>query len=154
VLRKEHILDPFVISKLTDTKSTLNFARRSKIRSFLFRNPFALPKYYWSSAMQTCSQCNASTPDNTPACVNCNANLSEFSATTIALKRMQANPRLSAIRVTVAQDACPHCYELLKTYPKNKVPQLPHQGCSHENGCRCFYEPVLDETALVGKVAG
>jgi hypothetical protein len=104
--------------------------------------------------MQTCSQCNASSPDYARACVNCNANLSEFSATTLALKRMQANPRLSAIRVTVAQDACPHCYELLKTYPKNKVPQLPHQGCSHENGCRCFYEPVLAETALVGKVAG
>jgi hypothetical protein len=103
--------------------------------------------------MQTCSKCNASSPDNALNCINCNADLGEFSSTTVALKRMQDNPRIRAVRVTVANDACPHCYELLKTYPKEKVPHLPHEGCSHENGCRCFYEPVLDETAIVGKVA-
>jgi len=103
--------------------------------------------------MQTCSKCNASSPDNARACVHCQANLSEFSATAVALKRLQANPRVRAVRVSVADDACPHCYELLKTYPKNKVPSLPHLGCSHENGCRCFYEPVLEDTAIVGEVA-
>jgi hypothetical protein len=103
--------------------------------------------------MQTCSKCNATSPDDALTCVSCNANLSEFSATSVALKRMQANPRIRAIRVSVADDACPHCYELLKTYAKNEVPHLPHLGCSHENGCRCFYEPVLEETAIVGKVA-
>ena len=69
-----------------------------------------------------------------------------------ALKNLRANPRVKSIRVTVANDACPHCYELLKTYAKGEVPPLPHLGCSHENGCRCFYEPVLEETAIVGKV--
>ncbi len=103
--------------------------------------------------MQTCSKCNATSPDDALTCVSCNANLIEFSVTSIALKRMQSNPRIRAIRVSVADDACPHCYELLMTYPKNEVPHLPHQGCSHENGCRCFYEPVLEETAIVGKVA-
>jgi len=103
--------------------------------------------------MQTCSKCNASSPDNASNCVNCAADLTEFSATTVALKRMQANPRIRSIRLTVAYDACPHCYELLKTYPKDNVLRLPHAGCSHENGCRCFYEPVLEETAIVGKVA-
>ena len=103
--------------------------------------------------MQTCSKCNASSPDTARACVHCQADLGEFSMTVVALKRLQANPRVKAIRVSVANDACPHCYELLKTYPKDKVPSLPHQGCSHENGCRCFYEPVLIETAIVGKVA-
>ncbi len=103
--------------------------------------------------MQTCSKCNASSPDHALACVNCSAALSEFSATAEALKRMKANPRIRAIRVTVAHDACPHCTELMKTYPKDEVPHLPQEGCSHENGCRCFYEPVLEETAIVGKVA-
>jgi hypothetical protein len=102
--------------------------------------------------MQTCSLCNASSPDNSPICVNCKADLAEFSATVVALKHMQENPRIRAIRVSVANDACPHCYELLKTYPKGHVPHLPHEGCSHENGCRCYYEPVLEETAIVGKV--
>jgi len=102
--------------------------------------------------MQTCSKCNASSPDTANTCVNCNADLSEFSATAVALKHMKDNPRIKAIRVTVAHDACPYCYELLKTYPKAEAPPLPHLGCSHENGCRCFYEPVLEETAIVGKI--
>jgi hypothetical protein len=103
--------------------------------------------------MQTCSKCNATSPDLAKTCIHCNSKLSEFSATNAALKRMQSNPRISSIRISVANDSCPHCYEMLKTYPKNKVPHLPHEGCSHENGCRCFYEPVLTETAIIGKVA-
>jgi hypothetical protein len=103
--------------------------------------------------MQTCSKCNSSSPDNAATCRNCSADLSQFSSTAVALKHMQTNSRIRSIRVTVADDACPHCYELLKTYPKDNVPHLPHEGCSHENGCRCFYEPVLEDTAIVGKVA-
>jgi len=103
--------------------------------------------------MQTCSNCNASSPDNAITCSNCGVKLSEFSMTSVALKRMQENPRVRLIRVSVSGDACPHCYELMKTYPKNKVPHLPHEGCSDPNGCCCFYEPVLEETAIVGKVA-
>ena len=102
--------------------------------------------------MQTCSKCNAASPDNATTCVNCHAELDEFSATAVALKRLRANPRVRSVRVTVANDACSHCYELMKTYAKDQVHLLPHQGCSHENGCRCFYEPVLEETAIVGKV--
>ena len=104
--------------------------------------------------MQTCSVCNASSPDNALTCVHCGVKLSEFSVTSVALKHLQENPRVRLIRISVAGDACPHCYELLKTYSKNKVPRLPHEGCSNANGCRCFYEPVLEDTAVVGKVAG
>ena len=103
--------------------------------------------------MQTCSKCNASSPDSAAFCDNCHADLLEFSMQAVALKRMQENPRVRSIRLSVAYDACPHCYELLNTYPKNNVPRLPHSGCSHEGGCRCFYEPVLEDTAIVGKVA-
>lgn len=102
--------------------------------------------------MQTCSKCNAASPDTASRCVNCRADLYEFSATSVALKRMRENPRVRAIRISVAEDACPFCYERLNTYPKDQAPVLPHRGCSHENGCRCVYEPVLEETAIVGKV--
>ena len=102
--------------------------------------------------MQTCSKCNAASPDNSLTCVNCQADLGLFSTTAVALKRFQENPRVRAIRISVANNACSHCYELMNTYPKDEVPRLPHQGCSHENGCRCFYEPVLEEAAIVGKV--
>ncbi len=102
--------------------------------------------------MQTCSRCNASSPDDASTCVNCSSDLKEYSMTAVALKRLQANPRVSAIRISVGYDACPYCYELLKTYAKDKVPHLPHAGCSHEHGCRCFYEPVLEDTAVIGEV--
>jgi hypothetical protein len=102
--------------------------------------------------MQTCSLCNAISPDQARHCVHCQADLSEHSATAAALKRMQANPRVTAVRISVAHDACPYCYELLCTYPKDQAPPLPHQGCSHENGCRCFYEPIINEAALISKL--
>ena len=102
--------------------------------------------------MQTCSKCNASSPDDATNCVNCQADLAIYSETAVALKRLQDNPRVNAIRITVAHDACSYCYERMKTYPKDQVPPLPHAGCSYCNGCRCFYEPVLEDTAIVGKV--
>ncbi len=102
--------------------------------------------------MQTCSLCDASSPDQATKCVHCGADLSEFSNTAVALKELQANPRVKLIRISVSHDSCSHCYGLMKSYPKNKVPHLPHEGCSSPNGCRCFYEPVLEETAIVGKV--
>lgn len=42
--------------------------------------------------MQTCSRCNASSPDTATHCVHCQADLRKFSLTAVALKRMQANP--------------------------------------------------------------
>ncbi len=102
--------------------------------------------------MQTCSKCNISSPDNAQNCVHCDADLREYSATAVALERFRANPRVKAVRVTVADDACPVCYGAMKTYPKDEALRLPLEGCSHEHGCRCFYEPVLEETAIMGKV--
>jgi hypothetical protein len=102
--------------------------------------------------MQTCSNCNASSPDDASNCTHCGALLSEYSSTSVALKRMQENPRVRSIRISVSGDACPYCYEKMKTYPKNKVPKLPHEGCSTGTGCRCYYEPVLEDSAIVGKV--
>ncbi len=95
--------------------------------------------------MQTCSRCNALSPDTAKYCVNCNANLEEFSVNAVALKKFRANPRVASIRIEVANDACPLCYESRGTYEKNAVPRLPHEGCSHPQGCRCHYAPVLSE---------
>mgnify|MGYP002682627757 CR=1 FL=1 len=62
-----------------------------------------------------------------------------------ALKRLQANPRVTKIRVVVANDCCPVCQSNEGVYDKDKVPPLPTPGCSHHNGCRCTYEPILDQ---------
>ncbi|MDD5367701.1 MAG: hypothetical protein PHQ40_01335 [Anaerolineaceae bacterium] len=95
--------------------------------------------------MQTCTQCNKESPDSARQCTNCQAGLSEFSTTSVALKHFQANPRVSLVRISVAADACPVCSEVQGAYPKDQVPRLPIDGCSYPRGCRCFYEPVLDE---------
>ena len=95
--------------------------------------------------MQTCSICNALSPDTVTECVNCHADLREFSTTAQALARFRNNPRVRHIIVSTFNDACPACQELQGAYPKNEAPRLPVEGCSHKDGCRCFYQPVLNE---------
>lgn len=95
--------------------------------------------------MLTCSLCNASSPDQASHCVNCQADLAENSTAARALKRFQTNPRVKAVTVASSYNACSYCYEQLGTYAPDKAPALPHKSCSHTNGCRCFYIPVLND---------
>ena len=95
--------------------------------------------------MQTCSLCNASSSDQDTHCKNCNAVLSEHSTTAQALKRFNGNSRVTGVTVASSYDSCSYCYEQLGTYPVDKTPLLPHNSCSHSNGCRCFYIPVLND---------
>jgi hypothetical protein len=62
-----------------------------------------------------------------------------------ALSKLEDNPRVSKIRLIVAQDACPACRRQEGEYYKGHVPELPTLGCSHPLKCRCFYEPTLTE---------
>jgi hypothetical protein len=94
--------------------------------------------------MQTCSRCHEQSPDSADDCISCHADLQEFSTTAVSLKQLVDNPRVLKIRINVWDDACPSCQAAQGTYEKTGVPHLPHAGCSHENGCRCSYEPVLD----------
>ncbi len=69
----------------------------------------------------------------------------ENSTAAQALKEMQANPRVKYIVVIAPDSACPACCNLVGTYPKDQVPHLPIEECSHPLGCRAFYMPYLDE---------
>lgn len=95
--------------------------------------------------MQTCSRCQSQFPDEVLVCTHCGADLREYSVNAVALRQMQANPRVLNIRLIVAADACPTCRAAAGTYPKDSVPRLPVEGCSNGLGCRCFYEPMLTE---------
>lgn len=95
--------------------------------------------------MQTCTVCSTLSPDEATICSNCHSDLREVSVTAATLKRLQANPRVMRVRISVMQDGCPACRQVEGTYEKDRVPQLPVEGCSHALGCRCFYQPVLDE---------
>ncbi len=95
--------------------------------------------------MQICSKCQVQSSDEAETCPNCGADLSIWSETAMALKRMQENPRVSYVRLAVSQDCCPACRKLEGSYAKDAPPKLPVRSCSHALGCRCFYEPVLEE---------
>ena len=95
--------------------------------------------------MQTCSKCHAQSSDDIIICAQCGADLGEWSEKAVALKRMQENLRVIYVRISVADDCCPACRQVEGAYSKEDVPRLPTEGCSHPLGCRCFYQPVLEE---------
>lgn len=95
--------------------------------------------------MQICSQCNHQSPDSTDRCENCQADLREFSVRAAALKRFQENSRVEHVILQISDNACPVCHLMQGAYPKDDAPRLPVPGCSHANGCRCFYQPVLND---------
>jgi RNA polymerase subunit RPABC4/transcription elongation factor Spt4 len=95
--------------------------------------------------MQTCSNCNALSPDHAIECTQCGADLGEFSNRSVSLKRMQDNPRVDYVRVISSDNSCPACRRIEGAYDKTTVPSLPHVACSHEYGCRCFYLPFLTD---------
>lgn len=95
--------------------------------------------------MQTCSLCKAQSPDEAKTCMQCGADLSRLSTSAVALAGLRANPRVSTIRLIVANDACPACRAAEGEFSKDKVAGLPTRGCSHAHGCRCWYEPALTE---------
>ncbi len=95
--------------------------------------------------MQSCTVCNTESPDSAEFCVNCKSDLREYSSTAVVLKKFQANPRVKHVILSVHDDACPVCLEHQGAYQKDEVPHLPIEGCSHPEGCRCFYQPALAE---------
>ncbi|HSR48228.1 MAG TPA: hypothetical protein VLL77_09635 [Anaerolineales bacterium] len=95
--------------------------------------------------MRNCTVCRSESPDTALVCVSCGADLTIHDATAVALRQLQGNDRVLRIRLLVADDACPACRAAEGEFPKDDVPALPVQGCSHPLGCRCFYLPALAE---------
>ena len=62
-----------------------------------------------------------------------------------ALAFMRRDPAVVAVRVIISADACPACRAYEGTYKPDEAPRLPVEDCSNPLGCRCFYEPILDD---------
>jgi hypothetical protein len=90
-------------------------------------------------------QSDQSSINSTPPRTDRSGDTWESSEAFQSLKRMIANPRIKYIVIVAPEDACPACQNLTGTYPKDHVPQLPYEECSHPNGCRSYYAPYLDE---------
>lgn len=63
---------------------------------------------------------------------------------TAALQRIVENGVATKVRILASHDSCPVCTAYEGAYEFEEVPQLPLEGCSHPQGCRCHYAPVLD----------
>ena len=64
--------------------------------------------YKWTT-MQTCSNCNALSPDSALTCSECGSDLGELSDRSVSRARLQENPRVKYVRIIVSHDACPAC---------------------------------------------
>ncbi len=60
------------------------------------------------------------------------------------LKKMRANPRVTAVRVAAPQN-CTVGQMVQGVYALGDAPALPLEGCSRPGGCICTYDPILDE---------
>jgi len=60
------------------------------------------------------------------------------------LERLQANKRVTMIRVAAPKD-CNVGQDIQGVFTKENVPELPFKGCSRPGGCICGYEPILEE---------
>lgn len=50
---------------------------------------------------------------------------------------------IKQVEILAAQDSCDECKKISgKRFKLNKVPELPHEHCTHEMGCRCVLLPV------------
>jgi hypothetical protein len=61
-----------------------------------------------------------------------------------ALKKIQ-DGLATKVRILANRDCCPACAATEGAYGFDAAPELPVIGCSHPDGCRCHYAPVLDE---------
>jgi hypothetical protein len=61
-----------------------------------------------------------------------------------ALKRIREGGVATKVRILANHDCCPVCNAMEGAYEFDEVPELPLEGCSHPQGCRCYYAPVLD----------
>lgn len=97
--------------------------------------------------MRECGVCGTYTEDHVVICPNCGADLNLDSVRARALKHIMESPRASHVFVAAPADACPICVKGQGTWPKDsaKLPVLPHEGCSCDNGCVCRYEPLVVE---------
>lgn len=57
---------------------------------------------------------------------------------------MKAKGAIVGVRVLVSESSCPTCRAMAdQVYTPDTAPHLPHAGCTHPDGCRCAYTPVM-----------
>jgi MoaA/NifB/PqqE/SkfB family radical SAM enzyme len=69
---------------------------------------------------------------------------------------MRAHGAIHGIRIVSAPDSCSSCQRLAgKVYQPDETPVIPIQECSHPQGCRCVYSPLMsfEQTEMASALA-
>lgn len=69
-----------------------------------------------------------------------------FAGTHVRELAQYAKIGIKELRVMhLGEYSCPACRKFgRKVFSLSAAPELPHAGCTHEMGCRCGYEPIID----------
>jgi hypothetical protein len=62
----------------------------------------------------------------------------------VALENYKRSGVVSQVEIRCTADSCLACKAMSGIYPIGNVPSLPNKNCTHEQGCRCCYLPVVD----------
>jgi len=73
------------------------------------------------------------------------ANAVEKERSRRVLKGYSEDEFITRVEIMCLDDSCRVCKAVAKrTYPLNKAPLIPIDGCTHESGCRCCYTPIVE----------
>lgn len=61
-----------------------------------------------------------------------------------ALESYKRSGVVSRVEILTTMDSCPICKAISGVYLISDVPLLPVNNCTHKQGCRCCYLPVVD----------
>ena len=50
---------------------------------------------------------------------------------------------ISGVQILCAHSSCDYCKSKAGQYNFENVPKLPHDGCTHDKGCRCCYTAIV-----------
>jgi hypothetical protein len=61
------------------------------------------------------------------------------------LARYKADDIIKKVEILTTDNSCNECQKFNgKKFSLDRVPELPHEKCSHEMGCRCTYIPITE----------
>jgi hypothetical protein len=65
---------------------------------------------------------------------------------------MKAHGAIRGVRIVVGADSCSACRAAAEgIYLPDEAPIIPIAGCTHPDGCRCAYRPVMTYQELEDK---
>jgi hypothetical protein len=68
-----------------------------------------------------------------------------FARNKFEIKRYRSVKSVKKMQIIAAPDSCEYCLKFSKRqFEFDAVPEIPHEHCTHEMGCRCLVLPAVD----------